>query len=67
MLSIVFSILTPLGLWRLWYVFSFLHTLIWLGFFVLWILLMVKAYQGERYKLPVVGDLADRYAGVPHN
>lgn len=26
---------------------------------ILWILLMFKAYQGERFKLPVVGDLAE--------
>jgi uncharacterized membrane protein len=30
--------------------------------FILWIVLMVKAYQGERYKLPIAGDLADRQA-----
>ncbi len=29
---------------------------------VLWVVLMVKAYRGERYKLPVAGDLADRFA-----
>jgi len=28
---------------------------------VLWILLMVKAFQGERFKLPVIGDLAEKY------
>ncbi len=28
--------------------------------FVLWVVLMVKAYQGERYKLPWAGDLAER-------
>ncbi|MEK7875140.1 MAG: DUF4870 domain-containing protein [Pseudomonadota bacterium] len=28
---------------------------------VLWILLMVKAYQGEHFKLPVIGDLAEKY------
>jgi uncharacterized membrane protein len=27
--------------------------------FILWIVLMIKAYQGERYKLPLVGDIAD--------
>lgn len=30
--------------------------------FILWIVLMVKAYQGERFKLPVAGELADRHA-----
>ena len=27
---------------------------------VAWIVLMVKAYQGEYYKLPVVGDIAEK-------
>jgi uncharacterized membrane protein len=27
---------------------------------VLWILLMVKAYQGKMYKLPTVGDIAEK-------
>jgi uncharacterized membrane protein len=27
---------------------------------VLWILLMVKAYQGENFKLPVVGEIAEK-------
>jgi uncharacterized membrane protein len=32
---------------------------------VLWILLMVKAYQGEWYKVPVVGDIAMKKAQEP--
>lgn len=27
---------------------------------VLWLFMMFKAYQGERYKLPVVGDMAEQ-------
>ncbi|MBP1928135.1 putative membrane protein [Methanolinea mesophila] len=27
--------------------------------FILWIVLMIKAYQGERYKLPIVGDIVE--------
>lgn len=30
---------------------------------ILWIVCMVKAYQGERFKLPFVGDLAENLAG----
>ncbi|HXN20171.1 MAG TPA: DUF4870 domain-containing protein [Candidatus Binatus sp.] len=30
---------------------------------VLWILLMVKAYQGERFRVPIAADFADRLAG----
>lgn len=31
--------------------------------FVLWIVCMIKAYQGEKYKLPKVGDIAEKQAG----
>jgi uncharacterized membrane protein len=30
--------------------------------FIFWVVLMVKAYQGELYKIPVVGDIADALA-----
>ncbi len=42
-----------------------LHSLSWgLGIvqFVCWIFLMVKAGQGKYYKLPIVGDYAERFA-----
>jgi len=28
----------------------------------LWIMLMVKAYQGEKYMLPVIGEMAEQWA-----
>jgi len=31
--------------------------------FVLWIILMIKAAQGQRYKLPWAGDIAEKQAG----
>ena len=33
--------------------------------FVAWIVLMVKAYQGVYYKLPVAGDIAEQLLGKP--
>lgn len=30
---------------------------------ILWILLMTKAYKNEYYKLPIIGDMAEKYAG----
>jgi uncharacterized membrane protein len=63
------SVLTflPLNIiyWILWDVFwwsgvaSVLAIIVGLIMFILWIVLMIKAYQGEKYKLPVVGDIAD--------
>ena len=31
--------------------------------FVLWLLLIFKAYQGEKFKLPVIGDFAEKQMG----
>jgi len=60
-LNIVLAMLTTIvdifGL-----LFVFVSPLLGLAFFVLWIMLMVKAYQGEKWKLPIIGDMAERYA-----
>lgn len=37
-----------------------LSTLVGIGSVFLWVFLMVQAYQGKRYKLPIVGDFAHR-------
>ena len=29
--------------------------------FILWLVLMLKAYQGEKFKLPVIGDIAEKH------
>jgi uncharacterized membrane protein len=39
---------------------SVLAALVCLLSLILWIILMLKAYQGERFKLPVAGDWAER-------
>jgi len=36
--------------------------IIMLAFFAVWVVLVVKALQGEMFKLPVVGEFADRQA-----
>jgi uncharacterized membrane protein len=33
-----------------------------LGFLALWIVLLMKAYNGQRWKLPIIGDLAEKQA-----
>ena len=37
-----------------------------LGAFVTWLVLVIKALQGEAFKLPVVGDLAERQSAATH-
>ena len=41
-----------------------LWPLISLAAFVLWLILILKAYQGQMFKLPVIGDMAEQQAGA---
>ena len=45
-----------------WLFSSLLWTAIALGGLVVWVLCIVKAYSNERFKLPVIGDLAEKQA-----
>jgi len=42
----------------------FLWPIIGLAGFIVWLVLMLKAYQGQMYKLPVVGDMAEKQANA---
>lgn len=42
---------------------TLLSSLIGLLAFILWIVLMIKAYQGQRFKLPWAGNFAEKRAG----
>jgi uncharacterized membrane protein len=64
-LSIIAVIISMMGsafFWRFsgfWMIFSLISMLIWILAVILWLILMFKAYQGEMYKLPIVGDFAE--------
>ena len=59
---LTFGCLTVIGIILGWIPFigSVIGTIVWLFSFAVWIILMIKAYQGKRFKLPVTGDWADR-------
>jgi len=42
------------------FIFAIFGVLIGILTFILWIILMWKAYKGEMYKLPIVGDWAEK-------
>lgn len=61
------SLITFGGLMALYIVLGIIPVVGWLllpivglAQIVLWVLLMVKAYQGEMFKLPVIGDIAEK-------
>ena len=49
-------------------ILGWLSILIWpligLAGFVIWIILVIKANQGQMYKLPFIGDMAEKQANV---
>jgi uncharacterized membrane protein len=56
-LHVALRMILPWFLWPLW-------GLIDLALFALWIVLLVKAYNGEKWKLPIVGDMAEKQANA---
>lgn len=45
-------------------IIGFFVPIVGLAAFVIWIVCLIKAYQGERWRIPVVGDFAAKKAGV---
>ena len=58
-LSITLGVVSYVS-WILGSLFSLAWLLLWLAFLVGWILCMIKAYQGQMFKLPIVGDMAEK-------
>lgn len=56
LLYLVLGVIPILG-WILAIILSPILTLV---FFILWLIMMWKAYSGEKYKLPYFGDLAEK-------
>jgi len=62
---VVFGVLTVAHIVLDWIpaVGIFFQSVLWAIWFVAWVALMLLASQGKRYKLPVAGDLAEKWAG----
>ncbi|MBU1913061.1 MAG: DUF4870 domain-containing protein [Candidatus Omnitrophica bacterium] len=63
------SIITFGGLFVIQIVFAFIPVvgaiiipIISIASLILWVVLMIKSYQGEKFKLPIVGDMAEKQA-----
>jgi uncharacterized membrane protein len=44
------------------FLFIFAHLLVSLGMFIVWLMAILKASKGEWYKLPFIGDFAEKQA-----
>jgi len=59
-LSILFGGWSWFLFWHAWAFLVWFSWIIWVVMLILWLVLMIKAYQGEMYKLPIVGDIAEK-------
>jgi uncharacterized membrane protein len=61
----VFGVITLAGIILGWIplIGTVFSGIIWVIGVVLWIVLMIKAYQGAKYKLPWAGNLAEKWVG----
>lgn len=41
-----------------------LYPIVYMAGTVIWIILLVKSFQGEYFKLPIIGDYAEKYSKV---
>jgi len=44
-----------------WFILMFIPIIGQLAIVITWVLMMYKAYTGEEYHLPVIGDYAEKY------
>jgi len=64
--SIIFMIIEGLLFavtYGLWHIMFLVWILVRLGFFLVWLFLLFKAYNNERFMLPIIGPIAAKQAG----
>jgi len=59
-IALGFLTIIPGMFWVIWPV----EVVFGLGVFILWLLLLLKTYQGQMWKLPIIGDLAEKQANT---
>lgn len=62
-IGIIFSVLSMMTFHILWWLFMLIRVAVRLVLFVFWLIALIKASQGQWYKIPIVGDLAASFAG----
>jgi len=48
--------------WSMIWLVGIISSLLFLIELILWLVLIMKAFQGEKFKLPIVGDIAEKQA-----
>ncbi|MGO9338962.1 MAG: DUF4870 domain-containing protein [Terracidiphilus sp.] len=62
-LWVALTIITLVGLFFVPFLMLMIRLVIFLGLFALWLVCVLQALNGKRFKLPVIGALAEKQAG----
>ena len=63
-LMIILGIVAFILPWYIHGLIALLWLLVDLAWFVIWLLPVINAFNGKRFKLPIIGDFAEKQAGV---
>ena len=58
-LSIIFAVVTPIPV--IGWIIGLGSILVWVGIVVIWVVALIKAFGGERWRIPIVADLAEKW------
>lgn len=62
-LTVLSIILTPVGILPLIGILvALVNWIIWVIGIITWIVCMIKAYQGQKFKLPIIGNIAEKHS-----
>jgi uncharacterized membrane protein len=60
--SIILGVMLTILPYAVWHLVHLVNMVVWLAFMVLWVMLMLKAYQNQRLVIPIIGPLAEKQA-----
>jgi len=61
-LAVVFAQVSDVLAWLVSLVLGLLIFVFWVGLIIAWVMCLIKAYQGQYFKLPVIGNFAEKFS-----
>jgi uncharacterized membrane protein len=59
---VILRLILGIALHGFFFVLLMLGFVVWVGFFVLWLIAIVQAFNGKKFSIPVIGAIAEKQA-----
>jgi uncharacterized membrane protein len=46
----------------LWFIWALIGLVVFLGFFIVWLIAIIQAFNGKKFSIPVIGAIAEKQA-----